>query len=131
MQWHTRTVAAPEGPRFRVRAVVAGLVLSLVVTVLAAGIIAVVLLSSPLTEKHLPWVINGFGFLSIFCGGFASARISGSLGWFHGCLTGLGYVLVAYLLSTLAFAPAPPVTLARVLFAALAGTVGGMLGVNY
>jgi putative membrane protein (TIGR04086 family) len=131
MQRQLRTAPAPEPPRFRLRAVVGGAVLALVLTALVAGVTATVLLTTALTERYLPWVVNSAGFVCIFAGGFFSARSAGSLGWFHGASTGLLYVLLAYVFSALFFAPVAPLWPARALFAVLAGLIGGMLGVNW
>lgn len=120
-----------QGPRLRLRAVMAGLAWSLGLTLAAAAAISVALVSSPLTETHLPWLVNGLGFAAVFGGGFCSARRGGSLGWLHGGLTGLAYVACAYVLSVLVFAPVSPLGWPRAVFASLAGMTGGILGVNH
>lgn len=119
------------GARLRLRAVMAGLAWSLGLTLAAAAIISVALVATPLTEAHLPWMVNGLGFAAVFWGGFCSARLGGSLGWLHGGLTGLSYVACAYAISVLVFAPVAALGWPRAVFASLAGTTGGILGVNY
>ncbi len=119
--------------KFSPDSVVGGVVLCFSITLLAAGALAIVLLLTPMTEKMLPAIVNVVGALSIFAGGFASGRKSGSLGWLHGGLAGAVYTAACFVLGLLVFPELMPVALLarRLLLGFGIGLVGGIAGVNH
>ena len=130
---YSRRVTEPpaEGPQFLLRAVFTGWLVALLVGAILAGLLAVILLTTTLSEVYLPHLINGLGFVSILAGSIVAARRARSLGWLHGCLTGLLFILAGYGISLLVFSPVPPLATPRLVFAALTGGIGGVLGVNW
>ncbi len=112
------------------RAVFTGWLLALLVAVMLTALLALALLKTGLSELYLPHLVNGLGFVSILAGSMMAARRARSLGWFHGCLTGVLFICIGYGISLLFFAPVPPLGTPRIVFAALAGITGGVLGVN-
>ncbi len=129
---YPRRVAEPpaEGPQFLLRAVLTGWLVALTAGTILTGLLTLALLTTSLSEVYLPHLINGLGFISILLGSMMAARRARSLGWLHGCLTGLLFIVAGYGISLLFFAPVPPLGTPRLLFAALAGGIGGVLGVN-
>lgn len=100
---------------------------------LAAGtlLISLLLYATSLNESDLvKWVFGIHGFASL-CGGFTAAKKSGEKGWRIGLITGLFYavlvLLASFLANDLGWSLRIPMMAG---IAALAGAVGGMLGVN-
>lgn len=126
--------AAPARNNVRLspNSVLAGVVICFSVTLLAAGVLTILLMLTPMTERMLPAIVNVVGALSVFAGGFVSGRQSGGVGWFHGGLSGAVYTLACFVLSILVFPEMLPAGfLARRLLLGFGiGAVGGMAGVN-
>lgn len=111
--------------------VVSGLYWSGIWLAIGALVLSIMLTGTSLSENNLlSWAFGVHGFAAL-AGGFASARRSGKRGWYFGIANGLLYTLLILLVSFLAtdakWTTNVPILL---LITSLAGTLGGMLGVN-
>ncbi|MGN7453242.1 TIGR04086 family membrane protein [Paenibacillus pasadenensis] len=109
----------------------AGLVFAALWLALGALLLSLLLYAGSLNESSLPAWSLGIHGAAALCGGFTSGKRSGSKGWYHGGLLGLGYGLLVLIISFLA-ADAGIGARTGILFliVALAGAFGGMVGVN-
>jgi putative membrane protein (TIGR04086 family) len=118
--------------RFRVSSpALSGLIWSAIWLGAGALLLSILLTGSSLRESDLqPWVFGIHGFASL-AGGFVAARRSGRKGWYFGAINGLLYTLLILLASFLATDADWSVRVPAMLgVTALAGALGGMLGVN-
>lgn len=123
---------APVFRRLRAGAVLYGLAWALGVTFAACVLMfAWVVLSSGPVYNFSIFVIAGSLFGAV-AGGTSCGRAAGSMGLAHGFLVGIIYGLLLAVLfftgSTESFSPAE--LLARALMLGIAGSLGGLLGVN-
>lgn len=110
------------------KAVLVALGLTLVVFLL----FSLLLTYTPLPESAVPFITTITVVLSVVVAGGMSAGAAGRRGYLNGALTGIGYVLVLYVLSLLItgdflFSPYILILLAIGLFG---GAFGGILGIN-
>ncbi|WP_148505268.1 TIGR04086 family membrane protein [Paenibacillus beijingensis] len=101
---------------------------------LAAGAVLLSLLLhyGGLKEDGLPAGALGIHGISTLAGGFVSGKRSGFKGWYYGGALGLIYGLLVLIISFLAAdAALSSRTALLLLIAALAGSFGGMIGVNW
>ncbi|SDT30775.1 putative membrane protein, TIGR04086 family [Paenibacillaceae bacterium GAS479] len=98
---------------------------------LGALLMSLLLYGGNLSENSLPaWSLGVHGSAAL-CGGFTSGKRSGTKGWYHGGALGLVYGLMVLLISFLAADAGMSVrTGIMFLIVALAGALGGMVGVN-
>ncbi|MBX6378152.1 MAG: TIGR04086 family membrane protein, partial [Clostridia bacterium] len=94
---------------------------------LAAALAAVVAYTS-LSESYVPLVLHYAGLLVMACGGLVAGRRADALGWLHGGLAAVLAAAVAVLLAPAGGAVA--LSWPGVLLAFLAGSLGGVIGVN-
>jgi len=127
------TAPARRATKLSPDSVVTGVVFCFMVTLFSAGILAVILLRTPITEKALSPVVNVVGALSVFSGGFVAGRRSGTLGWMHGGIAGLFYSAACFLVGVFAFPELAPVALLvrRLVLGFSIGLLGGVAGVNF
>lgn len=120
------------GPRLRAGAVLSGVLATFVISLAGAGLLALAVYATPISERSASAFLFALGMASLVLGAGYGAHLAHTLGWAHGLLVGLLYVAVSLLLSPLLF----PGTLTfggalqRLVLGAVAGTVGGVLGVN-
>lgn len=121
------------GPRLQPGAVVSGVVATFVVSLAAAGLLALAVYATPITERSASTFLFLLGLVSLALGAGYGAHLAHGLGWAHGLLVGLVYVALSLALSPLLF----PGSLGfgaiaqRLVIGLAAGTVGGVLGVNW
>ena len=118
-------------PQFHIKAVVAGAALSLVVVVLASGLLALAVYFTALHEYQLNTALYYLGMLATALGGLLAARAAEHKGWLHGGAAGLVYVLAGSILGHFLF-PGQPTPLAqlgpRMLLGFVLGAIGGAVG---
>ncbi|HHT01115.1 MAG TPA: TIGR04086 family membrane protein [Firmicutes bacterium] len=118
---------------FSPRALVAGVGVALLATVLTSLVVGIALFVTPLPEHA---VVVSSGFLGVFCifvGSFWAVRREGRSGLLNGFLIGSIYVLACYgLASSFEMVALPTATLPlKLLIGAAAGAIGGMVGVAF
>ncbi len=106
----------------------AGITLSLCV----AAVLSLLFYFTSLNEGILPPVVVGLGIVSIFFSGAIAGKQAGALGWVHGAIAGLLYVLVVYLVGVAIVAyPITFIAILEKLASGLGlGALGGVLGIN-
>ncbi|HEY8449845.1 MAG TPA: TIGR04086 family membrane protein [Bacillota bacterium] len=121
----------PE-PAIDLRAVIAGVLVVFMLTVLAAALLAVGIYVTDMTEAHVAGILYYIGLLAIACGGAVASRKAGTRGWLHGALTGILYGVLSLALGALLFPGVEALAGAAVKLAAAAaaGLLGGIVGIN-
>lgn len=126
------SAAAGGEPGFRFGAVAAGLVATFVISLAAAGVVAIVVYATPITERSASAFLFALGLASLALGAGYAAHLARTMGWAHGLMVGAVYVLLSLVLQPLLFPGGW--TLAgfaqRLLLGMGAGALGGVLGVN-
>ncbi len=118
--------AEPSGPALNLGAVVSGILATFLFSLLAAGLVALAVLLTPLTETQASVGLFALGLISLALGAGVGARRASGRGWVHGLLVGLGYVVCSLALEP-AFFPGS-LTLAGSMFRLALGAVTGLLG---
>ncbi len=130
MAWDQRR-RTPQ-PAVHAGAVASGVVATFVTSLLAAGVVAVIVVSTPLTEQRAGAALFVTGLLSLAIGAGFGARRAGGRGWIHGLLIGLVYVACSLALEPALF----PGTISfggvmtRLALGLATGALGGVVGVN-
>jgi len=119
-------------PRFRWGALAAGLAVTFIVSLAAAGLVALAIYATPITEQSASAFLFALGVASLVLGAGYAGHLARTLGWVHGLAVGLGYVLVSLVLQPMLFSGGWSLggTLQRLLLGVAAGTLGGVFGVN-
>lgn len=113
-------------------AIIKGVLVALVITVLGSALLGVVYQSTTVAEKTLPVTSVILFYLSIIIGSFLAARDAGARGLLHGVVVAIVFMLLGLLLAGLFFdfkATAGNMLL-RSGLSGIAGAVGGVLGVG-
>ena len=113
-------------------AIIKGVLIALVITVLGSALLSVVYQMTGVAEKTLPGTSVALFYLSILIGSFLAARDAGSRGLLHGLVVAILFMLLGLLLAGLFFdfkAVAGNLIL-RGGLSGIAGAVGGVLGVG-
>lgn len=109
-----------------------GLGVSLAVSLGAGALGGVILYFTPVPEHYLGTMALLAAILGVFVGGFVYARQVGTRGLWHGAQVGLGYVVVAIII-TLLVANHPWQTgtfFGFLAYSVIAGGLGGLVGVS-
>ena len=111
--------------------VTAGLVYAMIIACISTILLSLLLAISGLKEQSLPAYIYFIHGLSVFIGGFVTAKRAGEKGWYRGGLLGVVYGIIVALISYLGFdASLSTQTLYFLAICFIAGAFGGMLGIN-
>ena len=106
--------------------------LAVVVTLFCFLLFALVMKLANLQEGIIPPVNQAIRIISIALGGAVAARSSRSKGWLKGALTGLLYILWAFIISGI-FGGGyifDTVLISDVLLGIVVGAIGGIIGIN-
>ena len=109
-----------------------GLGISLIVTILIFVIAALLLSYTPLSEGAIPYIAFVTEALGALLSGFYTAKKTGRKGVLTGALSGFFYILIIWLIASLAgdgFYVGKHI-LTMLLASAASGAIGGILGVN-
>ena len=111
--------------------VFAGLVYAMLVAGTSTVLLSLLLALSGLKEQSLPIYVYFIHGISVFTGGFITAKRSGEKGWYRGGILGVVYCLIVALVSFLGFDVGfSTQTLMFLLICFVTGAFGGMLGIN-
>ncbi len=126
------SIPGPSDNRFQPSAVFAGVVATLLVSLAAAGLVAIVVYATPITERTASTFLFALGLASLGVGAGYAAHVARGMGWAHGLVVGLAYVALSLLLQPLLFPGAWTLggTVQRLVLGMIAGTLGGVFGVN-
>mgnify|MGYP001420572424 CR=1 FL=1 len=114
-----------------VKAVLYGLLFIFVIIVAVGFILSLILQFSSLTEQSLQWVTAAVTFVALFVGGFIAGGKGKEAGWVLGGITGLGFVIIVFLIQFLGFNTGYELTqLLHHIAYILTATIGGVIGVN-
>lgn len=119
------------GGHFLIRPILSG-ILSIVSILFAFSLMISLLLHfTMIKEASVHWFLLPITLLTLFIGGVIAGYKSGQKGWYFGGVTGLAFLLIAWLVSFLGFDML--VTLKSLLIYLaylLLAMIGGMFGVN-
>jgi putative membrane protein (TIGR04086 family) len=119
------------GNRLFLRPVLSGLVAIVSILFLASLILTLILHFTSVQEASVQWFLLPITLLTLFIGGVIAGYKSGARGWYFGGLTGLTFLLLAWLVSFLGFDSVFTYTnLLLYLSYLLLAIVGGVVGVN-
>ena len=113
-------------------AVATGVAATFLTSLAVAGVVALIVVATPLTEQRAAAALFVTGLLSLAIGAGVGARRAGGRGWMHGLLIGLVYVACSVALEPVLF----PGTLTfggvltRFALGIGTGALGGVVGVN-
>lgn len=113
-------------------AVLSGAIVAFVISLVASGLLGVVMLRSSLSDSIIPGLMAAVGYVSIALGGLYTGYRTEQLGWLNGGMAAVVYVLASFLVGLILFpgvaAAWPLVKRAAVGFAV--GAFGGTMGIN-
>ena len=123
--------SAPQ-PGFRWGAVAMGVVVTFIISLVAAGVLALTIYATSITEQQASAVLLLLGLASLLLGAGYAAHRARTMGWAHGVVVGLAYVLLSLVLQPVLFAGSWTVggILQRLMLGIAAGALGGVSGVN-
>jgi len=112
--------------------VIKGIVISYVVTIPLFVIFATVLANIDFPENFIGPAVDLITIIGIMAAGFYSTRGVRSRGWLNGSIVGIIYMLILYILSSIVFKDfgINGHILALTILGILAGSVGGIVGIN-
>ena len=122
----------PESIVYDIIAVLKSSLVAIIITLICFTLFAVIIKVADMQETIIPPVVQVVRTLSIALGGMLAARASRKMGWLKGGITGVVYILWAFLISSLFGGSTFMGTLifSDLLLGAVAGAVGGVIGVN-
>lgn len=80
-----------------------GILTILILVIVASFISSMLLRFTSMQEGNFTWILLGFSFLAVFCGGFISGGRSGQKGWLAGATTAILYSVVIFLVQYLGY----------------------------
>ncbi len=115
-----------------VKAILAGVVVTFLLTLLISGGLALTIYLTSITEGQVAMVLYYAGMFTLAVGGALAARWADSLGWLHGGLSGAVYVVLATLIGMFFFPGGYMLAQVakRVLAGFFVGALGGIAGIN-
>ena len=122
----------PESVSNAIIAVLKGSLIAIVITLVFFTLFAVVIKVADMQESIIPPVVQVVRTLCIAFGRLLAARASKKMGWLKGAITGILYIFFAFVISSL-FGESNfmgSLILSDLLLGAVAGAVGGIIGVN-
>jgi putative membrane protein (TIGR04086 family) len=105
---------------------------AVIISLICFVLFALVMKLANLQESIIPPVNQAIRIVSMVVGGAAAARSSKSKGWLKGALTGLLYIVWAFIISGI-FGGGyifDTVLLSDVLLGIVVGAIGGIIGIN-
>lgn len=108
-----------------------GLVYSLIMMTIGTIVISLILYLTSTQESSLTTLTTIIHGISLFVGGWAAGKRSGTRGWYYGGLLGIIYSIIVFIVGFLAFDSGLNLQSLKLLaIAFVSGAIGGMLGVN-
>lgn len=123
---------APLSDHVSLGMIAKGILVSYIITIPIFIVFAIVLTYTNFPEKLISPAVIITTVISITVAGSTATRRLKNKGWLNGCIVGLIYMLVLYILSSLVFGTfsidSRIITL--VIIAVIAGATGGIIGIN-
>lgn len=114
-----------------IKAVSYGLLFIFAIILVVGFGLSLLLQFSNVTEQSLQWITAIITFLALFIGGFIAGGKGREAGWVLGSVTGLGFVIIIFLIQFLGFNSNYELTqLIYHVAYVLTATLGGVIGVN-
>lgn len=119
------------GSRLQIAPIISGLIVIIAILFLSSLLLSVLLHFTSLQESSVQWFIMPITLITLFIGGLIAGYKAGGKGWYVGTLTGLGFIILSWLISFLGF-DLPPSVKQFLLYGLylVAAIAGGIIGVN-
>ncbi len=118
--------------RSRPISILKGILVSYIVLIPLFALFALILTNMDFPEKYIPTAVLVTTSISIIVAGSAATREVKSHGWLNGCIMGIVYILILYVLSSIVHRD---FSISRYMLSllglgALSGAIGGIIGIN-
>lgn len=122
----------PGYSSFNSGAVVKGVIVALIITIIGSSISGVIYQVTALAEKTMPLTATILFYLSIFLGSVYTARVAGCMGLLHGVAVAVVFIFIGMVIAKvfLHTGVTSITLLQKGLLSLLAGAAGGVLGVG-
>ncbi|MDQ7792832.1 MAG: TIGR04086 family membrane protein [bacterium] len=120
------------GPRLQPASILVGIAAAYAFAVVAAALIGFIMFRIRIPDPTVTVIMSVVSYAGMAAGGLFGARHAGTLGWAHGGLTGLGYVIIGLVLASLLLPGSQALvpSMARLGLGFALGAIGGTVGVN-
>ena len=127
-----KTAENTEGIQNNLMRIAKGSILAIILSIILLTIYAALLTYTNIPETTMTVVVITIAGISILIGSSISARKIKKQGMLNGALVGLVYMVTLYLISSIVFTGfnMDVKTIIMILIGALAGMIGGVIGVN-
>lgn len=121
-----------SGSGLNLKAIIAGMIVTLVLTLGLAGVLALTVYFTDVNEGVVLSLLYYLGLATVAIGAAFAARWADGLGWVHGGLTALFYVSLAIIFGSVFFSTGLTVlaVVKRLVLAFMVGSIAGVFGVN-
>lgn len=129
---NVKTVNTAGGLRFAAGGFVRGIITAALFTLVVFALFACILAYTAVSEGIIPIVATAAETVGALTAGFCTAKRSGNRGFLYGLASGVGYIIIVWFIASLVgdgFYVGKHF-LSMLVFSALGGAFGGVLGVN-
>lgn len=112
--------------------VIKGLVAAYIISIPAFILFALILVNTDFPDKYKTVAVIITTIVSIFVAGMTATRGSKSKGWLNGCIIGLIYMFVLYIISSIVYKnfSIDRYVITMTVIGVLTGAIGGIAGIN-
>lgn len=125
-------VKSSENESLRISSLFNGLLASIIVTVLAFILLALIMANTDFPQRLITPAVVLTTIVSVLTAGSVSTRGIHSKGWLNGGIVGLIYMVILYLVSSLVYNDftIDKYVITMTAIGVLAGAIGGIVGIN-
>lgn len=117
--------------QFLIRPILSGVIAIVGILIVISFILSLMLHFTMIQETSIQWFLLPITLLTLFIGGVIAGYQSGGKGWYYGGVTGVAFLLIAWLVSFLGFDILLSLKSLLIYLAyLLLAMMGGMVGVN-
>lgn len=116
-----------------VTSVFKGVIIAMIFTLICLTVFSLLLINTNMTENLIQPVVIGITIISILIGSFFSNRKRNKNGVFNGCIVGIIYIAIIYIISSILNSMNFALNSSSIIMISLGllgGTIGGIIGVN-
>lgn len=116
-----------------VTSVFKGVIIAMIFTLICLTVFSLLLINTNMTENLIQPVVIGITIVSILIGSFFSNRKRNKNGVFNGCIVGIIYIAIIYIISSILNSMNFALNSSSIIMISLGllgGTIGGIIGVN-
>lgn len=116
-----------------VTSVFKGVIIAMIFTLICLTVFSLLLINTNMTENLIQPVVIGITIISILIGSFFSNRKRNKNGVFNGCIVGIIYIAIIYIISSILNSMNFALNSSSIIMISLGllgGAIGGIIGVN-